>query len=179
MVGTTNRSMAAMSGRWLPRKGAPSLRRRSQSLDHILRDAGLSDLKAELEQLAIDARPSPQPIVSAHPPDQRAQVRVDLRPASKGAGFPTPVPTEAGPMPTDKGLRSDDRDGIQDRWEPSIQLDQEQAIAVRELDATAHPPLRHKQLMTECRALGLKSALRLERRAEQGQEETSQSDHRR
>ena len=33
------------------------------------------------------ARRSPQRIVGAHPPDQRAQVRVDLRPASKGAGF--------------------------------------------------------------------------------------------
>src|SRR5437763_1557351 len=35
-------------------------------------------------------------IVGAHPPDQRAQGRVDLRKASKGAGFPTPVPAEAG-----------------------------------------------------------------------------------
>jgi hypothetical protein len=34
----------------------PSLGRRTASLDHILRDAGLSDLKAELEQLAVDAR---------------------------------------------------------------------------------------------------------------------------
>ena len=48
-----------------------------------------SDLKAELEQLTMDARRSPQRIVDAHPPDQRAQVRVDLRTASKGAGFPT------------------------------------------------------------------------------------------
>src|SRR3984893_12844075 len=120
----------------------------------------------------MDAGRSPQRIFRAHPPDQRAQVRGDPRSASKRAGFPTPVAAEAGPMPTDKGLRSDDRDGIQDRWEPSIQLDQEQAIAVRELDATAHPPLQHNQLMSECRVLCLKSALRLERRGKQGQEET-------
>ena len=50
---------------------------------------------------------------------------------------------------------------------PSIQLDQEQAISVRELDTTAHPPLQHNQLMTERRVLGLKSAPRLERRGEQ------------
>jgi hypothetical protein len=37
-------------------KGAPSLGRRSTSLDHVLRDAGLGDLEAELEQLAMDAR---------------------------------------------------------------------------------------------------------------------------
>jgi hypothetical protein len=35
-------------------EGAPSLGRRSTSLDHVLRDAGLSDLEAELEQLAMD-----------------------------------------------------------------------------------------------------------------------------
>ena len=62
---------------------------------------------------------------------------------------------------------------------PSIQLDQEQAISVRELDTTANPPLQHNQLMTERRVLGLKSALRLERRGEQGQEEAQQGDHRR
>jgi len=33
-------------------EGAPTLGRRSTWLDHVLRDAGLSDCKAELEQLA-------------------------------------------------------------------------------------------------------------------------------
>src|SRR5258708_5425557 len=37
-------------------EGAPSLGGRPGSLDHVLRDAGLSDLKAEFEQLAMDAR---------------------------------------------------------------------------------------------------------------------------
>jgi hypothetical protein len=36
---------------------------------------------------------------------------------------------------------------------------EEQAIAVREVDATAHRPLQHNQLMSECRVLCLKSAL--------------------
>jgi len=53
-------------------EGAPSRGSRSASLDHILRDAGLSDLEAELEQLAMDAQRSPQRIFRAHPPDQRA-----------------------------------------------------------------------------------------------------------
>jgi hypothetical protein len=47
--------MAAMSGAWL-QDGAPSLRGRA--LDHVLRDARLSDLEAESEQLAMDARRS-------------------------------------------------------------------------------------------------------------------------
>jgi len=39
---------------------------------HPIRHAGLSDLEAELEQLAMDARRTPQRIFGAHPPDQRA-----------------------------------------------------------------------------------------------------------
>src|SRR5262249_15047710 len=122
-------------------KGPPSLGRWSTSLDHVLRDAGLSDLKAELEQLAMDARCTPQGIVKAHLPNQHAQVRVDLRPASERAGFPTPVPTKARPMPTHEGLGPDDREGLEDRWKPPIKLDQEQAVPIGELDATANPPL--------------------------------------
>src|SRR5258706_14632965 len=60
-------------------EGAPSLGGRPGSLDHVLRDTGLSDFKAEFEQLAMDTGGAPQWIVSAHPSDQRAQVRVDLR----------------------------------------------------------------------------------------------------
>src|SRR6266446_1236663 len=159
-------------------EGTPSLGGRPRSLDHVLRDAGLGDFKAELEQLAMDTRGAPQRIVNAHPPDQRAQVRVDLRTASKGVGFPPPVPTETGSMPTYESLGPDDRDGLEDRWKPSIQHDQEQAIPIRELDATAQPPLQYNQLMSECRVLCLKSALRLERRGNQGQKEAEQRDHR-
>src|SRR5213083_3162722 len=75
---------------------------------------------------------------------------------------------KAGPMPTHQGLRSDDRDGPEHRWKPSIQQDQEQAIPICEPDATPHPALQHNQLMTERRILGLKSALRLERRSGRG-----------
>jgi len=126
---------------------------------HPIRDAGLSDFKAEFEQLAMDTGGAPQWIVSAHPSDQRAQVRVDLRSTSKGAGFPSPISPEAGPVPAHKGLRPDDRDGFEDRWKPPIQRDQEQAIPIRELNATAHPPLQHNQLMSERRVLCRKSVL--------------------
>src|SRR3982074_1498520 len=75
-------------------EGAPALGRRSTSLAHVLRDAGLSDLEAELEQLAMDARRTPQRIFRAHLSDQPAQIRANLPSASKRAGFPTTVPTQ-------------------------------------------------------------------------------------
>jgi hypothetical protein len=107
----------------------------------------------------------------------RAQIRRDLPPASKGAGFPTPVPAKAGPMPAHEGLGPDDPDCPEDRWEPSIQLDQEQAIPICELESTAHPPPQHNQLMAKRSIPCRKSALRLERRGKQGQEEAEQRNH--
>jgi len=57
------------------------------------------------------------------------------------------------------------------RKKPSIQLDQEQAIVVAELDATAHFAPQHSQLMPECGILRFKLALRPERRSKQHQDE--------
>jgi hypothetical protein len=57
---------------------------------------------------------------------------------------------------------TDDRDDLQDRRKPSIQLDKEHAIAVREPDSAAHLTPQNDQLMSECRILCLKPALRLE-----------------
>src|SRR5437870_4495559 len=109
--------------RVVTQEGAPSLGWRSTSLDHVLRDARLSDLEAELEQLAMNARRAPQRIFHAHPPDQCAQIRIDHWSVSERTGFPAPVPAKPGPMPTYESLRSDDRDGPEDLWEASIQDD--------------------------------------------------------
>jgi hypothetical protein len=49
------------------------------TFDHVLADARLGDLKPELEQFAVNAWRVPQRIFDAHPPDQRAQIRFDLR----------------------------------------------------------------------------------------------------
>jgi hypothetical protein len=46
-------------------------------------DARVRDLKPELEQFSMDPRRAPKRIFDAHPPDQRAQVRLDLRPPSQ------------------------------------------------------------------------------------------------
>jgi hypothetical protein len=102
-----------------------------------------------------------------------------LQGGTVGSGISNASIDGAGPMPTHEGLGPDDGDGLENRWKPSIQLDQEQAIAVRELDATAHPPLQYNQLMSERSVLCLKPALRLEGRGEQGEEEAEQRDHRR
>jgi hypothetical protein len=55
-----------------------------------------------------------------------------------------------------------------------LELDEEQTITVREPDAATHLPPQYDQLMSECSVLCLKSALRLERRDEKGQEERTE-----
>jgi hypothetical protein len=55
-----------------------------------------------------------------------------------------------------------DCENRQDRWNPAIQLDQEPAVMVRELDATMQPTPQENQLMSKHRVLSFKPQLRLE-----------------
>ena len=59
--------------RVITQEGAPSLTWRSMPLDHVLSNAGLRDLKPELEQFIVDTRCSPKRVLNAHSPDQSAQ----------------------------------------------------------------------------------------------------------
>src|ERR1700688_4401632 len=149
-------------------EGPPSLVGPPPPFDHVLGDARLRDLKPELEQFAVDARRVPKRILRAHPPDQRAQLRVDMRSPSQWARLPTPVAAKAGPMPTHERLGPDDRENLQDGWKPAIELDQEPAIIVLKPDA----PIQHThhviQLMRKHRVLSFTPQLRLEWRGEDG-----------
>src|SRR6267142_4868604 len=158
-------------------EGPPSLAGGPPPFDHVLADARLGDLKPELEQLAVDAWRAPKRIIDAHPPDQYAQLRVDLRSPSQWTRLPTPVAAKAGPMPTHQRLGPDDCEDLQDRREPAIQLDKEPAIIVREPDATMRPAPQDNQLMSKHRVLSFKPQLRLEWRGQHRQNETEQPDH--
>src|SRR5450756_2495396 len=77
--------------RVVPQKGAPPLTWKPTSLDHVFGDARLGDFKPKLEQFTMNTRRSPKRVLDAHPPDQRMQVRINLRPPSPWARFPTPI----------------------------------------------------------------------------------------
>src|SRR4030081_1037560 len=106
MVGTTNKSMAAMSGAWLCKKVGHSWLGGPRRLTMYL--------KPELEQFAVDAWRAPKRIFDADPPDQRAQFRVDLRSPSQWARLPTPVAAKTDPMPTHERLGPNDCEDLQD-----------------------------------------------------------------
>src|SRR5260370_27070564 len=111
MVGATNRSMAAMSGAWLRKKVRHSWLGGPRRLTMYL---ATLDCAPELEQFAVDAWRAPKRIFHAHPPDQYAQLRVDLRSPSLWARLPTPVAAKAGPVPTHERLGPDDCENLQD-----------------------------------------------------------------
>ena len=96
---------------------------------------------------------------------------MDLRPASRAAGFPAPVAAKSSAMPAHKGLWPDDYHSLENRRAPTIKLDEEQPIAVRELDATAHFALQYNQLMPKRGILCFKSAFGLKDRGNQVQAE--------
>src|ERR1700731_391121 len=50
-------------------EGTPSLRGRLAEPDHVLADAGLSDVDAEFEEFTVDTRRTPQRVFAAHGPD--------------------------------------------------------------------------------------------------------------
>src|SRR5712675_754274 len=69
----------------------PSLRGRAPPPRHILGDAGLADLDAELEKLSMDSRRSPQPVGDAHLADQPANFQRCSWSATAVPRFPAPI----------------------------------------------------------------------------------------
>ena len=71
----------------------------------------------------------------------------------------------------------DDRNDLQDQRKPSIHLDEEPAIVVREMSAALHLTSQDHQLMSERGILSLKPDPRLEGRGQDRHDETQEPDH--
>jgi hypothetical protein len=135
------------------------------------------DAKPKFEQFAVDAWRTPKLVLRAHLPDQRAQFYLYSRAPSPPPRFPTPIAAKAGPMPPHQRFGLDNCDDLQNRRKPSIHLNEEPAIIVREPDATMQTTPQDNQLMSKHRVLHLKPQLRLEWRGQDGKSETEQPDH--
>src|SRR6266481_3610045 len=86
----------------------PSLRWRASSPGHILGHTRLPDFDAELEQLSMDPRRSPQRISNAHLVYKLAYVRGYSWSATTTSRLPAPIRSETRAMPTDDRIRLDD-----------------------------------------------------------------------
>lgn len=80
-------------------------------------------------------------------------------------------------MPAHQRLWPDNQHCREDRREPAIELDKEQAVAVVEPDATPHSSLQHNQLLPEGGIFRFKSAFGLEDCSQKVEDQGDQGDH--
>src|SRR2546425_10450487 len=67
-------------------------------------DDRLRYCQAQLQQLAVNPRRTPERIGVAHPPNQISELRPDRRPTASASTLPRPVAPEPLPVPADHGL---------------------------------------------------------------------------
>src|SRR6202048_1352606 len=110
----------------------PSLRGRNPPPHHIFGHAGLADIDAKLEKLAMDPRCSPQRIGDAYLAVKLAYLDRLGTASAAVLRFPSPIRSKSRTVLTDYGLRSDD-------CKCAIHLGKQSA------DATQYQPVnRHK-----------------------------------
>jgi hypothetical protein len=95
---------------------------------HVLLDGALADPDAELQQLALDALGTPQPVLAGHPADERDRLRRGARRAAGPSGPPPPQPPEAVPVPAEQRLGLDDQQGLTPRPDAAGQQDKQRSI---------------------------------------------------
>src|SRR5436309_5379376 len=83
---------------------SPGVRWPPQRPDHVLRHRRLRDSQAELQQLAVAPRRTPQRIRAAHLPYQIPQVPPNRGPTPSASTLPCPVEPEAPAVPPHHGL---------------------------------------------------------------------------
>jgi hypothetical protein len=73
-------------------------------------------------------------------------------------------------MPAHQSLWTDDRDDVQDRREPPVELDKESAIGVHQLGPSLCLAPQDDQLLPKCRILSLEPKFRCEIRMAQAKQ---------
>jgi hypothetical protein len=114
----------------------PGLRGLGTTRGHEAGDGALGDVDAELEELAVDARRTPQGIRRGHRPDEGGDLGADGWAAASGpAREASPVLAEAAPLPSEDGIRRDDDQRLPPAGPESGQAGPEQTVGRAELGA--------------------------------------------
>ena len=116
----------------IAKKGLPALRWWPPSPHHLLCNRGLPDIDAELKQFAMYPRCSPKRVGGTHLPNELANLRRCIRPATTRSRFPAPIGSEAGPVPADYRLRCDDFQSVQHPGSQLIKPGKHRAVNVAE-----------------------------------------------
>jgi hypothetical protein len=110
-------------------KRAPHLRRGLAPAAQILGHRRLRDLDAQLLELPVNPRCTPQGVGVSHRANERSDLRGDGRAAGTSSrALPGPIQLEARALPADDGRGLDDGDGIRPATPQARQQDPEQAV---------------------------------------------------
>src|SRR5262249_25807634 len=120
---------------------------------------------------------TPQRVVAADCSDQIADVGRDRGPADTTARLPTPVQTEAAPMPAHQRLRLEDNRGFEHGRAQPIEPDEDQAICRAQPEPRWRRPLQDDKLLAEKCRFGLASRMRSEQSDEQSAEQLQEVKH--
>src|SRR5213076_746947 len=131
----------------IAQESPPARRARAVTPWHVLGDSRLSDVDTKFQQLAMNAWRTPQRVVAADCPDQIADVGRNRRPADATARLPTPVQTEAAPMPAHQRLRLEDNRGFEQGREQPKEPDEHQAISRAQPEPRWRRPLQDDKLL--------------------------------
>ena len=118
-------------------------------LNYVLGDRRLGDVNAEFEQLAVNARRSPQNIRLAHLLDQRASLGRDLRSSCTLPALHSPKQPEAGAMPANDRIRFNNQYRPNRQRVHLVQSREQQAIPRRKLRPYLQLTPQRKDLMTK------------------------------
>jgi hypothetical protein len=117
-------------------EGPPGLRGVGAVLRHEAGHGALGNGDAELQELAVDSRSTPQGIRRGHFPDEGSDLGIDGRAASGGAtGQLSPVLSEASALPAQDSVGRHDDQRVSPARPDSGQADPEQAVGRAELQA--------------------------------------------
>jgi len=120
---------------------------------HVLRDGGLADINAELEEFTMNSRSTPEGIISRHLPDEITDFLVDLSSARPPrSALPSPVQSESPAVPPNDGVRLDHDQPTSPVGPNSRQDDPQGSISIRQAGSFGIP-LEDIELMTECEVL--------------------------
>jgi esterase/lipase superfamily enzyme len=89
----------------MAQKRSPALRRRPAMADHVLGNSRFGDLEPKLEQFAVNAGCTPEPVLPAHPPNKFAHFATDPRTSRLTARHPTLICAKSCPMPAQDRVR--------------------------------------------------------------------------
>ena len=137
-----------------------TLRRRTSPSQHVFRNRRLGDIKAELDQLAVNPRRAPKRIFLAHTAHEISEFLINPGPAAWIVRFQAPPGAKTHPVPANDCLRTHDRRGVADIGETPIQPNEQRPITAGKPQPFRSLSVQNVQLMAKDEDFGFRSFMR-------------------